>query len=467
MFRLSLLFPILLAALACAQTPSTSPSLSAQTATPLPPTSAQPAIDGVFAAFKTHPIVAIDDAHGLAQQLDFYGALVRDPRFGREVGNVVVEFGGSVRQDVINRYVAGENVPYAELRRVWTDTVGWIPVVPYIGQLNFFAHVRSANLRLPPDQRIRVWLGEPPIDWTKITTRVEFIPLLRQRDDFPGALINREIIAKNRKALVIYGGNHLLAYPPDNPNAKPHAGTEAALRQIYADLALDRPTFSLLTPGVFASLERLVGLELSGIRGMIDVIGPINSIVFRGADAEGSDVYFLTTSNSNLRATISLDANGKADRFSIGPLTVTNIVEAHRPGAVFHVTPFEGFAGKACTRNFEDQAKAWPTPALAPLRGTALERDLEAPGCGFLPSGVPASDTPREEPDDGTLTHDAMLYLGPARDLLISPGLPDMYLDADYRKEMLLRGRVMRGVPTNAEPAMETVTVTPSKWRPD
>ena len=445
---------------AYAQTPPKEP--------PAAPVSApQPAIDGILAAFKTHPIVAIDDAHGLAQQLDFYGALVRDPRFGREVGNVVVEFGGSARQDIIDRYVAGEDVPYTELRRVWTDTVGWIPVVPYIGQINFFAHVRSANLKLPADQRIRVWLGEPPIDWSKISTRADFIPLLRARDDFPGALINREILGKNRRALVVYGGGHLFTYLPDNPDAKPHAGTEAALRQIYADLALDRPTFSLLTPALLADLEKLYGKELSGMQGFVYVIGPIKSVEFRGADAEGSDVYFFTTSNSNLRATISLDASGKATRFNFDPLSIPMIVEAQRPGAVFHVAPYRGFAGKGCIRRFEDRATAWPVPALAPLRGTQLERELEAPDCGDIPGGIAAKDNPEPRANDRTLTHDAMLYLGPARDLMISPGLPDMYLDADYRKDILSRGRAMPGVPTNAEPDMKSITVTPKRWRPD
>ena len=47
------------------------------------------ATDGIFAAFQRRPIVAIGDNHGLAQEEDFYVALVRDKRFAEEVGNVV------------------------------------------------------------------------------------------------------------------------------------------------------------------------------------------------------------------------------------------------------------------------------------------------------------------------------------------------------------------------------------------
>jgi hypothetical protein len=67
-----------------------------------------PATDGIFAAFKTHPLVGLSEWHGLAQELDFYVALLRDPRFAAEVGNVVVEVGDASQQAVIDRYVNGE-----------------------------------------------------------------------------------------------------------------------------------------------------------------------------------------------------------------------------------------------------------------------------------------------------------------------------------------------------------------------
>ncbi|HEY8518460.1 MAG TPA: hypothetical protein VIN61_00150 [Gammaproteobacteria bacterium] len=119
----------------------------------------RPALDGIFEAFETYPLVGIGEAHQVAQILDFYSDIVRDPRFAREAGNVVVEFGGAAHQNVIDRYVAGEPVPYAELRKVWTETVGWVPAVPSEGYARFFGYVRQTNLALPPEQRIRVWLG--------------------------------------------------------------------------------------------------------------------------------------------------------------------------------------------------------------------------------------------------------------------------------------------------------------------
>ncbi|HEX3701312.1 MAG TPA: hypothetical protein VHV27_11635 [Phenylobacterium sp.] len=201
-----LLSPALAAALALV-----TPSLAA-TAGPRARPVAQNALDGVFAAFQRRPVVLLSDAHHLAQAGALYAALVRDPRFAREVGNVVVEFGGAAHQDTIDRFVNGESVPYVELRRVWTDLVGAETPASQMYS-SFFAVVRQVNARLPPDRRIRVWLGEPPIDWTKLHSFDDLDPLMTQRDSYPAGLVDHDILARGRKALVIYGGAHFLFSP--------------------------------------------------------------------------------------------------------------------------------------------------------------------------------------------------------------------------------------------------------------
>ncbi len=167
-----------------------------------------PAIDGILKAFQNHPLVGIEDDHNSAQEEDFYAALVRDPRFSAEVGNVVVEFGDAAQQDTLDRYLNGQQVSYTDLRKVWTDVVGWVPTVTGLGYANFFAQVREVNLGLPPERRIHVWLGEPPIDWSKIKTKADFQPILAQRDTHAADVIEKKILALNKKAIVIYGGLH-------------------------------------------------------------------------------------------------------------------------------------------------------------------------------------------------------------------------------------------------------------------
>ena len=167
-----------------------------------------PAIDGILKAFRNHALVAIGDDHNSAQEEDFYAALVRDPRFSTEVGNFVVEFGGAAQQDTLDRYLNGQQVSYTDLRKVWTDVVGWIPTVTGLGYANFFAHVRAVNLELPPARRIHVWLGEPSIDWAKIETKDDFQPFLAQRDTHAADVIEKHILEPGKKAIVIYGGLH-------------------------------------------------------------------------------------------------------------------------------------------------------------------------------------------------------------------------------------------------------------------
>jgi hypothetical protein len=172
---------------------------------------ASPAVDGVLTLFESRPVVALGEAHGLAQQEAFYTTLVADPRFAQQVSNVVVEFGGAIAQDTIDRYVAGDDVPFEQLRRVWTDTAGaFSPGEPVpLGVVNFFAAVRAANQHLPAGQRIKVWLGDPLVDWTKIHTFQDLRPFLRQRNSHIFDILDQEILRKHKKALVIVGLGHL------------------------------------------------------------------------------------------------------------------------------------------------------------------------------------------------------------------------------------------------------------------
>jgi hypothetical protein len=182
------------------------PAAQAQDSPQAAETVVQPALDGIFEAFKHHPLVGIGDDHGISKAMDFYIKIIRDSCFAPEVGNVVVEFGAGGRQDIIDSYVAGKTVPYTTLRMVWTDTVGWNPTAGWLGFAEFYAAVRNRNKSLPPEKRIKVWLGEPPIDWSRPGNQM--MAAVNDRDSYPAGIIEREILDRGEKALVIYGGFH-------------------------------------------------------------------------------------------------------------------------------------------------------------------------------------------------------------------------------------------------------------------
>ena len=73
---------------------------------------------------------------------------------------------------------------------------------------NFFAAVRDVNRRLPASKRLRVFAGDPPIDWSKVRTAEAFQAIVVHRDDFPVSILRDQILKNGEKALVIYGGAH-------------------------------------------------------------------------------------------------------------------------------------------------------------------------------------------------------------------------------------------------------------------
>ncbi|HEX2344717.1 MAG TPA: hypothetical protein VHI98_29880 [Vicinamibacterales bacterium] len=173
-----------------------------------PPATPVEGIGGILEAYKSNQIVALTDAHGNEQAHRFLLSLIRDPRFAGIVNDIVVEFGSARYQDVIDRFVRGEDVPYETLRKVWQDTTQPSAAADLPTHEEFFRAVRAVNGSLPRERQVRVLLGDPPIDWDKIRGREDHFKWIEMRDAYPAALIQLEVIAKQRRALLVYGLGH-------------------------------------------------------------------------------------------------------------------------------------------------------------------------------------------------------------------------------------------------------------------
>ena len=167
------------------------------------------ALDGVFAAFETHSIVALGEQHGIREMGDFYQALLNDPRFVETVDAVVLEYGNAFFQDLIDRYMNGEDIPYHDLQRVWSDAVGKIPGGTEVLYIQLFTTLRAINLSLPESERIRVLLGDPPFDWSTAQTREDVMPAQLQRETHYAQVVIDEVLAQGLKGLIITGYPHL------------------------------------------------------------------------------------------------------------------------------------------------------------------------------------------------------------------------------------------------------------------
>jgi len=167
---------------------------------------AEDAAAAVLARFDHVPLVALCEHHRRREVHDFLLALLELPDFGRKVDDVVVEFGNALHQELADRYVAGEDVPEAELRKVWRDTGQWLVWDSPLYE-RFFVRVRELNASRPDEERIRVLLGDPPIPWAETKDAAGY-RRFAERDRHFAEVVEKEVLARGHRALLVMGSTH-------------------------------------------------------------------------------------------------------------------------------------------------------------------------------------------------------------------------------------------------------------------
>jgi hypothetical protein len=241
----------------------------------------------------------------------------------------------------MDRYIAGETVARTELRQVWRNTAAGSRATPQTVwdapiYERFFAVVRDVNQTLPKLKRLRVLLGDPPIDWNAIKSRADMKPVMFDRDGYFVSVIEKEVLGKGRRALLFHGTGHLIrgrlpAQPPAigvvpggvtvevekrHPGAvfvvMPHQGFSERNEELEKRLAswpkpglallkntwlgdLDAvaahppaKTTRILTPdgGEKSGLSLWEGLKLQDMADAYLYLGPIASVIIDGASPE-------------------------------------------------------------------------------------------------------------------------------------------------------------------------------------
>jgi len=165
------------------------------------------------------------EAHDQKDLDDFILSLIRTPAFADKVNDIEVECGNSLYQSILDRYIAGEDVAFTEAQKVWRNTTQ-----PMCGTSGFFEQlfplVRAINQKLSPGKRLRVLAGDPPIDWQQVKS-ADDIRKFGSRNPTIASVMEKEVLAKHRKALMLFGTFHLFhtspgsavaAYEKDYPN---------------------------------------------------------------------------------------------------------------------------------------------------------------------------------------------------------------------------------------------------------
>jgi len=164
---------------------------------------------GITAAFQDHDLVLFGEIHGNKQEYEFLRALVANPAFADRVDDIVVEFGNSLYQKSVDRYIAGEDVPLDQVQKAWRNLVGAVgPPSPVYASL--YQAVREGNLKRQGKHPLRVVCGDPYIDWEKVKDREDIGPFLAHRDEWYTEVVKEEVLAKHHRALLIMGWGHFL-----------------------------------------------------------------------------------------------------------------------------------------------------------------------------------------------------------------------------------------------------------------
>jgi hypothetical protein len=71
-----------------------------------------------------------------------------------------------------------------------------------------FRGIRNVNVSLPRERQLRVLLCDPPVEWESVRT-LEDLSKWGQRDSHAADVVRREVLAKKRRALLVYGDDHL------------------------------------------------------------------------------------------------------------------------------------------------------------------------------------------------------------------------------------------------------------------
>jgi hypothetical protein len=157
------------------------------------------AVQGIVAGFERHPIVLIGEDHWLRQAGDFYMRLARDPAFQATVQDFVVECASQNNRPLLDRYIAGEDVPIEDVRRIWRDTskvAGWESPI-YAESL---AAIREVNKGLAPAHRFRVLAGDTGVDWSRIHNHSDWEALGDNNVSFANVVI-AQVLARGSLAL--------------------------------------------------------------------------------------------------------------------------------------------------------------------------------------------------------------------------------------------------------------------------
>jgi hypothetical protein len=129
------------------------------------------------------------EVHANKHEYEWLRLLVENPDFSDHVDDIVVEFGNSLYQKSVDRYMSGEDVPIEQVQKAWRNLVGAVgPPSPVYASL--YKAVSQTNLKRRRKHPLRIVCRDPYIDWDKVKGREDIGPYLAHRDEWYAARLS-------------------------------------------------------------------------------------------------------------------------------------------------------------------------------------------------------------------------------------------------------------------------------------
>src|SRR5579872_487877 len=167
--------------------------------------------DYIIQTFQKGNIIGLGEGgHHLENSHQFFQKMFDNKLIQNTINIVIIEFANANYQDILDRYIFGEEVTLNELRKVWREST---QCIGRFGEADIYfdllKKIRTVNLSLSESNKIRVLGGDPPINWKTIRSLEDYNESNSQRNIYPAELVIEYGINRAMKVLVLYAEYHI------------------------------------------------------------------------------------------------------------------------------------------------------------------------------------------------------------------------------------------------------------------
>jgi len=254
-------------------------------------------VKAIVDQFDKSELVGLGEIHGCQADQDLRFQIIHSEAFARKVHIIAVEGLNAFYQEILDRYVRGEDVPLEQVQKVWRDSTGiFIGPVILTTYQQFLSEVRVVNRGLPDRLKLRVIAADPPLNWAKVQSSADFRSILGKRVEFGAEIIEHEVLEKKQKALLVFASGWFMR----NQQHSTANGIVPRTDTIGGRLDRDFPgrlyVIASLRSGeypVTAKLEELIGTPASPVLLRLHgtVFGSFDANEFGPANSSGPKVH--------------------------------------------------------------------------------------------------------------------------------------------------------------------------------